>query len=756
MSKLDPKLELLLKKKDQENQPRRIVRAQSEGEEPPQIVRILIKFTGDLSELQALGFQSRAVAGNIASGEVSLDDLPAIAALDTVIKIEMSRPMYPMLDNSVPSIKADVLHTANPAYKGTGVIVGVVDASIDFTHPCFRNADGSSRILFLWDQSPLVSAQGTPPAPFGYGIEYDKAAIDAALSQIFPFQTIEHKDTDSHGTHVTSIAAGNGSVADRCRLAGTFVGVAPEADLIFVAFDNSQQAEVGESARLTEALQYIFDKAASLNKPAVINMSIGNFIGPHDGTSLVEKFIDNLLTTPGRATVNAGGNAANDKLHAYGAITSFNGYSAEVQFQVEFRHKLTLTIDLWYKGEDRFDVSVTPPGNQTSPVVTAGDPILAFHSLENGNILTIKSQLNDQANHDNRIYIDISRGDRLYVEAGTWTLNLQATAVNTGEFHCWLDEPGNKIRAHFLSPYVSEGYSLGVPATSKKTITVGAYSDRLFTVGKLAKFSSRGPTRDERIKPEIVAPGSLIVSARSSRMTLKEGDIPCYLFCCNKYAAFSGTSMAAPHVTGVIALMLQKNPTLSIDQIRTYLFGHTQTNAEMGTLPNSSWGYGIVEAEAVLAVVPTAAGSQPSSNPSTSPASNLGGAAPIMPLSFNLLARIESEILQTPTGQHYAYLVQKHFEELRTLVNTNRRVGTVWVRAGGPSIVRHLLQALYTPDEPVPSVINGKSLVESVNRFLAVLRRYGSPALRADLDRYSQVILQFEGLSYNQFLAQLR
>jgi hypothetical protein len=217
--------------------------------------------------------------------------------------------------------------------------------------------------------------------------------------------------------------------------------------------------------------------------------------------------------------------------------------------------------------------------------------------------------------------------------------------------------------------------------------------------------------------------------------------------------------MAAPHVAGVIALMLQKNPELTIDGIRNHLFQHTQTNEdEMGTLPNNSWGYGIVDAKAAIDAVPIADGVPTTPQPpdiqpvAIGSTSMTSGAASLSP---NLLSQIEFDILQTSMGHHYAHLVQKHFDEVRTLVNTNQRVGAVWVRGGGPTIVRRLLQAIYTPDEPIPSVIEGKSVVENLRRFLAILHRYGSPALRADLDRHSDMLLQFEGLSYNQFLAQL-
>jgi subtilisin family serine protease len=767
MTKLDPQLENLLERrqKSQLRQAALVPPEDEEDEEPlPQEVKILLMFTGDLSELEGFGFRPEAVAGDVASGRVNLDNLPALSAHDNVVKIEISRPLRKRLDVSVPSIKAKSVHNGATPYKGTGVIVGVIDTGIDFTHECFRLPGNKSRILFLWDQDLPDSVTPAPPAGFTEGREYDQTAIEAALAQPHPFETLKHKETDGHGTHVAGIAAGNGRAEDTCQPEDTYIGVAPEADLIVVNLA-SYDGDWVESTNLTAAITYIFAKALAAGKAAVINISLGDHVGAHDGTSLLERYIDGALnnTPVGRAIVVAAGNEGNKNRHAMGTITSGGAQTATIEFLVPAGLKYGMVFDLWYAGSDRFDVSISSPDRDPSEVVHPGEnkPDIV---LDNDNRLKINSQLNDAVNHDNRIRIEIKKGALRHVEKGKWSINLHATTLVGGKFHCWIED--GYFTGHFIGSYVSSDSTISIPGNSINAITVGAYVDRgLFSSGKLTGYSSHGPTRDNRIKPEIVAPGDSIQSARSSVI---EGHTRCFLFCCEKYLMMSGTSMAAPHVAGVIALMLQKNPGLTNDQIRTHLIAHPQTTNEMGTLPNYSWGWGIVDAEAVVAAVPATtplmgpASVPPSEIPKKSPAPpilspkpGLGTATPFAPISPSLMARVRSDIFQTETGQFYAQLVRKHFQEVRTLVNTNQRVGTVWVRSGGPTIVRRLLQAIHNPDEPIPSTIDGKSVGDSVKRFFSILRQYGSPALRADLDRYEEVILRFEGLSYNQFLAQL-
>ena len=216
--------------------------------------------------------------------------------------------------------------------------------------------------------------------------------------------------------------------------------------------------------------------------------------------------------------------------------------------------------------------------------------------------------------------------------------------------------------------------------------------------------------------------------------------------------------MAAPHVAGVIALMLQKNPALTIEQIQDHLFATTHKDSFTGQLanPDNKWGYGKVTAMGAVNRVPS-----PPPGPLPAPPSPLAEAFPgervptptVQPRPWH---EIQQAILETPAGQQYAALVAKHFQEIWALINTNKRVATVWHRNGGPLLVQHILEAAHWPDRPLPAAIDGYPVVERVTKILTILRRYGSASLVADVDQYTSSILELVGLSLNQFLNRMR
>jgi hypothetical protein len=315
-------------------------------------------------------------------------------------------------------------------------------------------------------------------------------------------------------------------------------------------------------------------------------MSLGDNLGPHDGTSLLERGLDNLLGGPSRAFVKSAGNAGNVGQHAGGTVA--HGTTEDVQFSVP-ANRANEVIDAWYPGGSTFRAQIVDPaGNATGLVNPGATP--ANVTLDGGNLVRIDHRNNDPFNGDRRIFITITRGTASQIRTGTWRLRLvSVSSAGGGRFDAWIQRPP---RAAFLPPHRSSDRTISTPGTARKVITAANYTVRAPGAGSLAASSSRGPTRDGRAAPTIAAPGTNVFSAASA---FGSG---------NPYRADTGTSMSAPHVTGVIALMFQKNPNRTQEQIRECLTSTARADAFTGPVPNTAWGAGKVDAEAAVRCVP--------------------------------------------------------------------------------------------------------------------------------------------------------
>jgi subtilisin family serine protease len=228
-------------------------------------VTALVQFEGDIATLEAAGFQTQTVEGDVASGTVDIARVDELETLEELTRLEVARALHKELDLALPEARATEVHAGPPGHRGTGVVIGIIDSGIDFTHPAFRRSDGSTRILAIWDQAAGPQGQEASPTGFSYGVEYRRADIDAALASADPFSVVRHQDRQIpgdgfHGTHVAGIAAGNGSVAGGGMPALTFVGVAPEADIVVVANNRGSAGDargMGDSADTFDAVAYI-------------------------------------------------------------------------------------------------------------------------------------------------------------------------------------------------------------------------------------------------------------------------------------------------------------------------------------------------------------------------------------------------------------------------------------------------------------------------------------------------------------------
>ncbi|MDH3639692.1 MAG: S8 family peptidase, partial [Gammaproteobacteria bacterium] len=603
MAQLDPELRKLLVR--EAKQPGTL-------EQISEPLRVFLKFQGDLAPLEALGFKPQTVRGNIATGRLPASRLPEISKHPNALKMQLSRKLHEDLDQSITEVRANTVRSVDASgtwsglATGRGVIVGVIDSGINFKHQSFRNADGTTRILAIWDQSSSAGATPTDHAgsfgTYDYGSVYDQNEINAALRESNPVP-IPHKDRSSgHGTHVTGIAAGNGRQDDRCHDPHDFNGVAPEADLVIIKISTEDEA-LGEDMHLADAISFINDLADAQTppQPVVINLSQGDNLGPHDGTSLVEQLIDLEYgsLSPGKALVKSAGNEGASNRHAEGTVPSAG--QLDIEFTVKSGDKKTRLLELWYPGEDpvlgenllRCQV-VTPDGSVTSPSVTPGD-LENFHPQGDTEV-TITSDTNDIDNGDKRIRIELDpEGGKL--PSGQWKVRLSNSGALGVPVHCWI-ERGTGGPTFTDS---SRDTTLSIPGTARHAVVVGNYIYKGDNAGERTRSSSRGPTRDggrpvNEQKPDLSAPGTKVMSARAH-------DLPCceaFWCCCRErhHHDKTGTSMAAPHVAGAIALMFELHPELEATEVIEVLRETARSDGFTGGVPNDRWGAGKLDVRA--------------------------------------------------------------------------------------------------------------------------------------------------------------
>jgi subtilisin family serine protease len=548
--------------------------------------------------------------------------LADLARRPEVRYIEAGRPLVPMLNTSMPETRANLVHQ-NLNLRGNGIIVGIIDiGGIDYTLDDFRNADGTTRIAFLWDQRLTPKPGEQAPPGLTYGVEYNAAAIDQALNQPNPFQHVRHRcdiaqlgAPPSHATHVSSIATGNGRSGDAAFPANQHIGVAPEATIIFV--EASTETGIGsftDSVRVADAVAYIFRRAEEMGRPCVINMSLGQNGGSHDGESVVERAIDRLSEVPGRAFVLAAGNEHIFRGHASGTLAAGQTRALRWKFggglpwpgmgslPPGIGDRTPSEMEIWYSSQDRLRVTVVAPGNQSVGPVDPGQTV--NQALPGGVNVFIDSVRFTRLNGEAQIYIEVSPPAGGIISVGEWEVRLEARESQVGRFDAWIErdarDPNNNFgdQSYFVGTDFDPTMTLGTPGTGRRSIVVANYSHQAETP---SDTSSRGPTRDGRSKPEVAAPGTNIFAGHSMggrpRPAAMGGGV------WPMRARMSGTSMAAPHVAGIVALMLQRNPQLTAEQLRKILI--TSARPIPGTANfDVAWGFGRVDASAALDLVP--------------------------------------------------------------------------------------------------------------------------------------------------------
>lgn len=487
--------------------------------------------------------------------EVRRDERVASMKAPMVV-IPGGEPAVPAEDLHEPTEESDRRRPRTEGATGRGVLVGVIDWGCDFTHPNFRSPDGRTRLLALWDQTAPYAPDR--PNRYGYGAVYAAADIDLALAAERPDAALGYAwhrsdpgDSGAHGTHVLDIAAGNGRVGP--------AGVAPEAELVFVHLASRalpRQAGLGDSVALLEAVDFIFRTAG--DRPVCINTSMGRQMGSHDGSSLVEQAFDAALTlAPGRFIGQSTGNYYDRHAHSSGQLRP--GQVLTIPFVVGEADVTPNELEVWYPGRDVLGVQVRTPTGVLSRKTGPEDE--ASIRLGEREVCRIYHRAREPNNLDNTIHVYVYTG----APGGTWELVLTGDDVVDGRFNAWIERDAacHDCQARFEVRMAVPLSTTGSIANGFRPVAVGAY-DAHDPERRLGRFSSSGPTRDGRIKPDLVAPGVEVLAARSSPRV--RGPAAEYL------TRKSGTSMAAPHVTGTVALMFETaGRALHIQEVRNLL-----------------------------------------------------------------------------------------------------------------------------------------------------------------------------------------
>lgn len=569
--------------------------------------------TDNPDDLKIKGIRVLAKFRNMSVVRIEAKDLLKLIKSDHVKAIHCPRELESM-NNVARGITGVVpLHAGmvnSTTYKGSGVIVCVIDSGIDWDHGDFR-VGNNSRIKYLWDT--LLTPTGAEISPIDrdpvnlsfadYGVEYSQTMISDDLPSGSPGSdgiSIRSFDTVGHGTHVTGSAAGNGNAYGSV----SYAGIAPEADIVVVKSGNSSHS----SANIINGLAYCDAIGTQLNKPVVVNMSLGSHVDPHDGTGLTASSVDDFTALGnGRVAIVASGNEADDLIHKGGTVGGNGSFS--FQFVVPSytansgANNDAVKLDIWIdtNGYQEFNVTVTSPTGLTASIGPENDNTV---QTSDGDIYLYNYW---DYNDDREIYINIYDQVSSHTpRAGTWTVtvtNLESTSV---PYDLWL--ASSTMNATLTGGDANK--TVASIGSSNSAITVGAFVSRWRWTSSepnyynysgsdrsdnIANFSSLGPTRDGRVKPDVAAPGQAIISSFSSNSSAgtsnKVGN--------NQHRINQGTSMATPIVAGIAALLLQANPNLTAAQVKSYLKDYALQDSYVtaaGAPPNNTFGAGKVDA----------------------------------------------------------------------------------------------------------------------------------------------------------------
>lgn len=558
---------------------------------------LIVKYHGSLERLREQNIVVEELIAGYAILTVPEVLVDAVSEIPEIEYVEKPKRFYYQQTEPAGASCFPPVTMRTPFLNGSGVLLAILDSGITWDLEVFRRADGSTRIRYLWDQTvpdDQIAPQGQVigenmqreggganrfgrvPVGFFLGTEYTEAEINEALQMgvMERYQMIPSRDQTGHGTAVAGIAAGRSPD-------GLYTGAAPAAELIVVKLGLPREDSFPRTTEIMRGVTYVLRKALELDQPLVINLSFGNSYGSHDGSSLLERFLDNAAEI-GRTVICVGsGNEGNARGHFSGNIARDNRVELAVG-----NYQRNLNLQLWKNYSDVYRIRLQSPGGENTELSTNIQGGKYTIQLEQTRILAYLGEPLPYAVAQ-EIYLDMipSQGD--YINEGIWILRLEEVETVTGQYYLYLPAgsgTGENTGFYRSTPQVT----LTIPSTASKVITVGAYDP---VYDSYADFSGRGYADTSRTigvapagltKPDLVAPG----------VNIQAPDVY------GSFTPVTGTSFAAPIVSGAAALLMEwgiirgNDPYLYGEKVKAYLRKGARPLRGEREYPNDRVGYG--------------------------------------------------------------------------------------------------------------------------------------------------------------------
>ena len=527
---------------------------------------VIIKYSGTLGQVREIAESVVELSNEFAIVTVREDRLEALAGIEAVEYIEKPKRLFFQVENGRRVSCMTSVQIRPPKLYGTGVLVAIIDSGIDYANLDFRNADGTTRIYALWDQT----IPGNPPEGYVQGTEYTQEKINEALQQenrTERMKIVPSEDRSGHGTAVAGIAAGNGRGSKGAR----YQGVASESGILVVKLGTPREEGFPRTTELMQAIDYVVKKAQRAGRPVAINISFGNTYGSHTGTSLLERFIADIANLWKSVICIGMGNEGASAGHTAGILKEKTEERIPLAVQMK---ETAINVQIWKSYHDIVDISlISPAGVQIGPI----PEVIGTQRFVVGDTEILLYYGEPSPFHvSQEIFIEFLPKDS-YITPGIWQFVLTPRKIVTGEYDLWLPSE-NVLNRGTAFRYPTERGTLTIPSTSQRVISVGAYDSLTFAY---ADFSGRGGLEGES-KPDLVAPGVDITAPTLSGI----------------YQTFTGTSFATPFVSGAAALMMEwgivrgNDPYLYGEKVKAYLRRGARPLPGFTEYPNPQVGYG--------------------------------------------------------------------------------------------------------------------------------------------------------------------